>query len=338
MICKWCGKPVNPGQKNCPACGREVPPLSECGGFHNVVPNWTPPVAGSFVTETPVQKLPAADRSTASPSPKKRRPQPFHWLSLLLSLVALLLAIAVLTAVMSAKRDIRKIGEDLQSHLNSTGSLQASEDTLNTSNSTDPEPTSTQSTSDNTGPAPTSATDPDATHPEVPPVREPMTLDIICGPAEDVSASLKPLTHGTEYGFSVIKTEDGFDFICRIGEEDNALQIHTSFVKHRVSGQYTLKASYTVDEKIFGSEKDCENEFQWQYRVSENGNWKNCNTARVVDGTLTIPQADLNDLLSNGAEPENLEFRCEIHRITEDGELLTIILSGIQLPQANRAS
>lgn len=38
MFCKWCGKAVNPSERSCPSCGRELPSLSECGGFYNLVP------------------------------------------------------------------------------------------------------------------------------------------------------------------------------------------------------------------------------------------------------------------------------------------------------------
>lgn len=38
MICKWCGAAVDTAMKKCPTCGREIPPLSDCGGFYRVVP------------------------------------------------------------------------------------------------------------------------------------------------------------------------------------------------------------------------------------------------------------------------------------------------------------
>ncbi|MBE6932908.1 MAG: hypothetical protein E7464_05980 [Ruminococcaceae bacterium] len=36
MFCKWCGETVKEGEKRCPKCLRELPPLSECGGFYNL--------------------------------------------------------------------------------------------------------------------------------------------------------------------------------------------------------------------------------------------------------------------------------------------------------------
>lgn len=36
MFCKWCGNDINPTDKNCAFCGRETPPMSNCGGFYNL--------------------------------------------------------------------------------------------------------------------------------------------------------------------------------------------------------------------------------------------------------------------------------------------------------------
>lgn len=36
MFCKWCGKTIQTTDKKCPSCGRETPPMSDCGGFYNL--------------------------------------------------------------------------------------------------------------------------------------------------------------------------------------------------------------------------------------------------------------------------------------------------------------
>ena len=36
MFCKWCGNSIQLTDKQCPSCGRETPPLSDCGGFYNL--------------------------------------------------------------------------------------------------------------------------------------------------------------------------------------------------------------------------------------------------------------------------------------------------------------
>lgn len=36
MFCKWCGNSIQLTDKKCPTCGRETPPMSDCGGFYNL--------------------------------------------------------------------------------------------------------------------------------------------------------------------------------------------------------------------------------------------------------------------------------------------------------------
>ena len=40
MFCKWCGKTIQTTDKSCPSCGRETPPLSDCGGFYDLRRPW----------------------------------------------------------------------------------------------------------------------------------------------------------------------------------------------------------------------------------------------------------------------------------------------------------
>ncbi len=38
MFCKWCGGPLSPSDSKCTRCGKNVPPLSDCGGFYDLMP------------------------------------------------------------------------------------------------------------------------------------------------------------------------------------------------------------------------------------------------------------------------------------------------------------
>ena len=55
MICKWCGASVNAADKKCGRCGREIPALSDCGGFYNVAPKAPRPEAAPKPAAAPVQ-------------------------------------------------------------------------------------------------------------------------------------------------------------------------------------------------------------------------------------------------------------------------------------------
>lgn len=36
MFCKWCGQTIKTTDAACPACGRQTPALSDCGGLYNL--------------------------------------------------------------------------------------------------------------------------------------------------------------------------------------------------------------------------------------------------------------------------------------------------------------
>lgn len=40
MFCKWCGNTIKTTDKKCSSCGRETPPLSDCGGFYDLKRPW----------------------------------------------------------------------------------------------------------------------------------------------------------------------------------------------------------------------------------------------------------------------------------------------------------
>lgn len=60
MICKWCGGKLASSDIKCARCGREVPALSDCGGFYDLVPG-----AKSGVRTAPVPAAPEKQEKTA---------------------------------------------------------------------------------------------------------------------------------------------------------------------------------------------------------------------------------------------------------------------------------
>ena len=71
MICKWCGDTIKTGSRICRRCKREVPTLSDCGGFYDLVP--VEPAAGpsnpepQSVVQPPVRPvLPERKKSSAA--------------------------------------------------------------------------------------------------------------------------------------------------------------------------------------------------------------------------------------------------------------------------------
>ena len=51
MFCKWCGNNIQLTDRKCPACGRETPPMSDCGGLYNLKHANTGPVKEKVIVK-----------------------------------------------------------------------------------------------------------------------------------------------------------------------------------------------------------------------------------------------------------------------------------------------
>lgn len=67
MFCKWCGSSVRSGARVCSRCGRNVPALSDCGGFYDLVPEAP---RGPSQPETKLEER--IERTYLSPPPPKK--------------------------------------------------------------------------------------------------------------------------------------------------------------------------------------------------------------------------------------------------------------------------
>lgn len=96
MICKWCGAKVDVRRSTCPVCGRETPPLSDCGGIYNLAQGFTENPAPPEVPAKRAPDVQAPPEGRQSASSKKRSRWPFVCgMALLLVSVALLVSLKV---------------------------------------------------------------------------------------------------------------------------------------------------------------------------------------------------------------------------------------------------
>lgn len=121
MICKWCGAAVDAAMKKCPTCGREIPPLSDCGGFYRVVPTaaqaakqWADarprPESSPHGGVPPMPLRPTESLPPQRPAPKTARRAP---LLALLSLVLLaVLCVFVLLRFSAIDRRLSALEKD----------------------------------------------------------------------------------------------------------------------------------------------------------------------------------------------------------------------------------
>ncbi len=66
MICKWCGNKISPSDTKCKRCGKEVPALSDCGGFYDIVSKESIAAAASSARTNNVVERPVRP---AAPAP-----------------------------------------------------------------------------------------------------------------------------------------------------------------------------------------------------------------------------------------------------------------------------
>ncbi len=119
MICKWCGETLQPGTPVCRRCRREGNPLSDCGGFYDLVPQAreqmpqqpapVPPVVEEAPVPQPVQPV--------MPRRKKKNTLPNVLLCLALVMVVILLiqTISLSGKLADANDQIRRLNDQIDS-------------------------------------------------------------------------------------------------------------------------------------------------------------------------------------------------------------------------------
>lgn len=110
MICKWCGAKIREKDRSCPRCGQELPPLSECGGFYDLVPGARqgviPPVEPKSAVP-PVPPVPPVNSSTGYyPPRKKKKNYGTFWLCVWAVLLLAVIALSVKSCSLSHELDV----------------------------------------------------------------------------------------------------------------------------------------------------------------------------------------------------------------------------------------
>lgn len=76
MICKWCGETLKRGDSTCRRCRKEVPAMSDCGGFYDLVPQAGAGVVQPVVSgeaSAPVNQVPVRPIAPVLPDARGER-------------------------------------------------------------------------------------------------------------------------------------------------------------------------------------------------------------------------------------------------------------------------
>lgn len=142
MICKWCGAKIREKDRSCPRCGQELPPLSECGGFYDLVPGARQGAVPPVNPVSPVPPVPPADGPTGHyPPRKKKKNYGTLWLCVWAVLLFAVIALSVKSCSLSHELDA------LDDRLSKVEKQQKdAEDNEETSEATDGDDTQNEST------------------------------------------------------------------------------------------------------------------------------------------------------------------------------------------------
>ena len=111
MFCKWCGKTIRITDVNCPNCGRETPPMSDCGGFYNLkTPDVVIPKGGEGTSPVAVN-CPVIEKLESKYMRDRKADKAHHKLTILFfGIVAVLIALSLVLGILA----VVKTGEVMQ--------------------------------------------------------------------------------------------------------------------------------------------------------------------------------------------------------------------------------
>lgn len=329
MFCKWCGADLPNSAIKCTRCGKDVPAMSDCGGFYDLVPNAKRRTAEGPVSTpvgpkvVPVNVDPAKSDTSKKDVPVKgkKNGRKSSGLQLLIICIGFIIVIALLLGMNS------KIGKVLDSVANSDGRIVTIyEELQQIKNSIQGE--------ENEEPTP-------------PTEGETVPNNVLL---EEQNVKVEIVADHSETGTSVKTTADLGDFEDTVVDQvvlDSAtqslsgVQIDLSDAENCIEvkitnkpaassyGKGSISVDLDIDEKIFAEVQD-DAEYEWEYRISGSTEWTSLDEEVFTiseDGkTVTYTANKLVDLLE---EAEMAEFRLTYKRSNVKDGSLTIIISGI---------
>lgn len=329
MFCKWCGADLSNSATKCTRCGQDVPAMSDCGGFYDLVPNAKRRTAEGPVS-TPVgpKVAPVNVDPVKNDTPKKDVPakgkksgRKSNGFQLLITCIGFIIVIALLLGMNS------KIGKVLNSVTNSDGRIITIYEELQQIKN--------------------SILGEENEEPSSPTEGETVPNNILL---EEQNAKIEIVVDHLEAGASVKTTADLGDFEGTVvdqvmldtttqslsgvqidlSEAENCIDIKiTNKLAASSNGKGSISMDFDIDEKIFAEVQD-DAEYEWEYRITGSTEWTSLNEdvfTMSEDGkTVTYTANKLVDILE---EAEMAEFRLSYERSNVNGGSLTIIVSGI---------
>lgn len=312
MFCKWCGNTISPTDSSCPVCGRQTPPMADCGGYYNL--NYSAPVEPA---PAPVKApCPVVEKLEGRYMKDRKTSRRHYKTSLVLLLVLLLLSAVTVGLLVYQTVSLGKVRESLELNGEVT--------------ETEPEATAGETESKQEETIPPTETEPEETVAETEPEETEVAEETedpeetesenktgaVVVDFEDNGANVG--TDLAEYGvvLGVSWSNDQKQNTTEIAVElENESKVVILTVEQ---GAEMIELNPKIAEAVFG--KGGEPEYEWEYMTRKNAGWKAAESA--TGSTISA-----EDILGNGAACE--EVRCTITYTSKDGNQLIVIVEGL---------
>lgn len=324
MFCKWCGGNLASSDTKCKRCGKEVPALSDCGGFYDLVPNAKEPVEvhpGPVVpperpTNPPHKPEPPKDVPPArSKKASKKSLVGLFALTVVGFALVILLLVIILGKVNQYSNEVNGLRNDLRTINEKIDAIQVPTEPIET--------------------------EPESTEPSVildPVLAEQNVIFTVTIPGEDSTQKIDADLNLGDYTDVAIITY-GLDTLTGVVnsagyslEEANTTVLLT-IDRNIEFRNRTVSVTYVIDDTIYGLSEAPET-FKWQYRFDAESDWvdlpKDVFAQTDITGKteLTIRETALQELITDNEG--QLELRCKIYRTNTDDGSLTIVIEGIR--------
>lgn len=324
MFCKWCGNKIQTTEERCSSCGRETPPMSDCGGFYNLKhsKNSTPVPTQEPAPVQEKPQCPVIEKLTPKYVKDRKAAKNHHMLTMICFAVVLIAIVCTAVLVVQMYGQIEEIKEQIVS-------IQA-------------------------GPA-VEPTEDDGTEPTENP-----TEDLVIEPTE---ATTDPtvVTESLPYSFMLgvtVKNAEGIEIGTAYDFGDYAKTANvTTVVSEDESGQeivvsFILAEGATINlDVVYAQEKTEDNAigvkcnsdisffdnldftYEWQYRTGTE-DWLPADEELVIENDEYLSLLCDEKLWSAvGEEGDLIDIRCIITAVNEEGDMMTITVNGFTLSQ-----
>ena len=341
MFCKWCGGNLTPSDTKCKRCGKDIPALSDCGGFYDLIPNERKPVeahtiANVFPAETELDRCDESEKNELTQKKNDKKALVDRFIAAGTGFAAIFMIALLLLINNNANKQFEAIAE-LQNSLSEIAfDIEAIEGELKSVekisqeniNQTDAEPEETIDSA-------VEEDDLDANTQDV--CVAMVVVKNENGKEYITDIDLGEYLNGASLSYSYISdahTDESVSVICGGKGAEEAVKLG---YLHKTEDDFQcISVVYEVEEAVFGPLEVPET-CKWQYRTSVEDDWKDIPEDYFVQtdtsgkSELSMAESVRYSLLEDNESI--LELRCEIYRTNTDGSSLTLVIEGMDFSE-----